>query len=125
MDRPRTRSARTLLLILLAAASVGACRRTGVERRCEACIERDGSTWCGRAAVDLGKRPGASEGEVKLDAGRAACVELAARKGGGYAGPLFEKARSECEASVRPADLRRATCEDRAFSVPWNPRDGL
>ena len=110
---------------LLALLSVAACTTKEHHLVCDACIERDGQMFCGRSDIDLAKEPDTSEPEAKLAAGKAACIELAARKGGGYAGPPFEKALKACAGSVTPKDLRRARCEDRVTERPWNPRDGV
>ena len=110
---------------LLVLAVLGGCSKEERHFVCEACIEREGQMVCGRSQIDRTKEPDTTEELAKLAAGKAACTEVAARKGGGYAGPPFEKALAACVASVKPADLRRARCEDRVTRRYWNPREGL
>lgn len=112
--------AAVLPLLLLAG-----CTKKERHLLCDACIEKDGQMFCGRSDIDVDKEKEATEADAKLAAGKAACVEFAARKGGGYAGPLYQEALRTCTAAVRPKDLLRARCEDRVTAKPWNPRDGL
>ena len=123
------RSTRALPLRILAAAALSAaatgCWASYYERRCEACIEKEGVIYCGKSTTDLKKHPEIPVEESKLSAGKAACVEYGARKGGGYAGPPFEAARKKCADAVRPRDLMRTRCDEVVIKEPWNPKDGV
>lgn len=91
---------------------------------CDACIQREGQIFCGRTQTDQNKeKQPVTEDEGKLGAGRAACVEYAARKGGGYAGPPYEKALAECAKSVTMKDLMRTKCDEEVVRLPWNPKE--
>lgn len=81
--------------------------------------------FCGQSDISLQKEPDATEDDAKLAAGKAGCVELAARKGGGYSGPPFQEALKACAASVTASDLRRVHCEDRVSGKKWRPQDGI
>lgn len=111
-------------LLLLAACCLFACQKSVTHRVCEACIQRDGQVSCGRSDTDLEKHPDFDEAQSKLDAGKAACTEIAARKGGGYAGPLYHQAFDACTASVKASDLIRVHCDDVVVESRWNPRKG-
>lgn len=113
-----------LALALLIAAAAG-CKKQDHWIACDACIEREGQMFCGRAHVSLTRSPEMTRDTVKLEAGKAACVELAARKGGGYAGPPYQQALAACAASVTPKDLRRVKCEEFVTSSQWHPKDGV
>ena len=92
---------------------------------CEACITKDGVTGCGRVDVNLKQHPDVTDDMVKLRAGQQACKELAARKGGGYAGPLYQQAFKECAAKVTPKDLFRTQCDPQIRTENWQPKDGI
>ncbi len=108
-----------LVLVLIAG-----CSRADVVRYCEACIEKDGGVYCGKAYTSLKREPDVTEDMTKLAAGREACTEWAARKGGGYAGPVFNEFRMRCAKEVEPAHLRRTRCEDKVTRRTWHPREG-
>lgn len=114
-----------LFAVPFAIALVSGCKKQETWMICEACIEREGQMFCGRHHVNLTKHPETKQDTVRLDAGRAACVELAARKGGGYAGPPFQAALEKCAAGVTPKDLRRVKCDEFATSSQWHPKDGV
>jgi hypothetical protein len=117
---PRLVPALALALVLLAG-----CFKQERHILCEACIERDGQMFCGQSDISLEKEPDSTEEDAKLAAGKAACVEVAARKGGGYSGPPFQQALKACAASVTASDLRRVHCEDRVSGKKWRPQDGV
>lgn len=110
------------VLVLLGMAS---CFKNERHLMCDACIEKDGQMFCGRSEINMVLEPDTTEDEAKLAAGKAGCVEYAARKGGGYAGPPYEAALKTCRASVTTKDLRRAHCEDRVTAKKWRPQDGV
>ncbi len=115
---------RAFAMLLLAAALSG-CRKEHKILNCEACIERDGQLFCGRTQTDQFKQKVAvTEEQGKLGAGQAACVEFAARKGGGYAGPPYHKALEECRTTVTMKDLVRTRCDETVVQLPWDPKDG-
>lgn len=121
-------SASTLAVPLFAAlltAGLAGCESRLLVRRCDACIEKEGVVYCGKSTTDLKKHPDIPVEESKIAAARAACTEYGARKGGGYAGPPFEAARTKCADAVRPKDLMRARCDEVVVRKPWNPRDGV
>ena len=92
---------------------------------CEACFQKDGQMFCGQSDISLSKEPDATEADAKLAAGKAGCVEFAARKGGGYSGPPYQEALKACAASITASDLRRVHCEDRVSGKKWRPQDGM
>lgn len=114
------RVAAAVLLVLLSAG----CSRMEVVRYCEACFEKDGLMLCGKAYTNVKREPDVTEEGTKLLAGQDACTEWAARKGGGYAGPLFHEARAQCAKEVKLEQLRRVRCEDKVTKRTWSPRDG-
>ena len=120
-----------MLRPLLFAASLAlisgaaACYKQTRHILCQACIEKDGQMFCGKSDISLEKEPDATEEDAKLAAGRASCVEYAARKGGGYSGPPYQEALKACAASITPKDLRRVSCEDRVSGKKWKPQDGV
>lgn len=113
-----------LALALVALAASG-CFKEERHLLCQACFERDGQMFCGQSDISLEKEPDATEADAKLAAGKAGCVEFAARKGGGYQGPPFQEALKKCTASLTAADLRRVSCEDRVSGKKWRPQDGV
>ena len=115
---------RVLAFAFLLALLAG-CQKNERIRRCEACIEKDGQMFCGSSLTNLNKHPGIGEEESKLGAAKGACIEFGARKGGGYAGPIFKQANEACQASVKLKDLRRARCEDLVNRDVWTPREGI
>ena len=116
--------ARALAFVALLLATSG-CIKQERHILCQACFERDGQMFCGQSDINLEKEPDATEDDAKLAAGKAGCVELAARQGGGYQGPPFEAAVKKCTASLTAADLRRVSCEDRVSGKRWRPQDGV
>jgi len=118
---------RFLTVLALVAVLLGAtsCFKNERHLMCDACIEKDGQMFCGRSDINMALEPDTTEDEAKIAAGKAGCVEYAARKGGGYAGPPFEEALKACKASITTKDLRRAHCEDRVTAKKWRPQDGV
>lgn len=113
-------------LLALAAVTLGCQIPHDVPHEiCQACITREGATGCGQVDVNLKQHPDVTEDMVKLRAGQAACKELAARKGGGYAGPLFQQAFQACAAKVTPKDLFRTHCDSQVRTESWQPSDGI
>ena len=110
--------------VLMLAASVG-CYTKERHMMCDACIEKDGQMFCGRSDINMTLEPDTTEDEAKIAAGKAGCVEYAARKGGGYSGPPYQEALKACAASVTLKDLRRTHCEDRVTGKKWRPQDGV
>lgn len=113
------------LLVLFLVALTSGCYKSERHMLCEACIEKDGQMFCGQSDINMVLEPETTEDEAKLAAGKAGCVEYAARKGGGYAGPPFQEALKACSAAVTAKDLRRVHCEDRVTSKKWRPQDGV
>ena len=114
---------RVLLCVLALATS--SCFKQERHILCQACIEKEGQMFCGQSDINLEKEPDATEDDAKLAAGRASCVEFAARKGGGYSGPPYQQALKACVASITAKDLRRVSCEDRVSGKKWKPQDGV
>ena len=114
-----------LALLAISSCFVCGCRKNEVIRKCEACIEKEGQMFCGSSLTNLNKHPDIDEDASKLGAARGACVEFGARKGGGYAGPLYKQAMEACAQTVKAKDLRRARCEDLVNRDVWNPREGV
>ena len=111
--------------VLLLAGLLAGCTREHTILVCDACFEREGQMFCGRSETDQFKQKvPVTEEEGKLEAGRAACREFAARKGGGYNGPPFKKAFEECGAALTAKDLRRTRCDESVVRMEWNPKDG-
>lgn len=104
---------------------LSACTRLETVRYCEACVEKDGAMFCGKAYTNLRTEKHVPEEATKLVAGQAACTEWAARKGGGYAGPVFDEFRMKCAKDLKPAQLKRVRCEDKVTKREWHPRDGV
>ena len=113
------------LSVLVLGAAASGCKKQEQWIACDACIEREGQMFCGRAHANLTKLPETKPETVKLEAGKAACVELAARKGGGYAGPPYQQALAACSAGVTAKDLRRVKCDEFVTSRTWHPKDGV
>lgn len=107
------------------AALVSGCFKQERHILCQACIEKEGQMFCGQSDINLEKEPDATEDDAKIAAGRAGCVEFAARKGGGYSGPPYQEALKACAASITAKDLRRVSCEDRVSGKKWKPQDGV
>lgn len=116
--------ARIVAVIALAAA-LGSCKKEVQYRVCEACIEKEGAVYCGKSATNTRLDPDVTVEQSKVAAGKAACREYGARKGGGYNGPPFKTARDACAKAVTLKDLRRTRCDEQIRDLPWNPKDGL
>jgi hypothetical protein len=120
-----------MLRALLFAASLAlisgtaACYKQTRHIMCQACFEKDGQMFCGQSDISLETEPDATEDTAKIAAGRAGCIEYAARKGGGYSGPPYQEALKACSASITVKDLRRVSCEDRVSGKKWKPQDGV
>ncbi len=110
-----------LALVLAASA---ACSKDHKILTCDACIQKEGQIFCGRTQTDLMReKKEVSEDDGKIGAGQAACIEYAARKGGGYAGPPYEEALAKCRASITMKDLMRTHCDEEIVRLPWNPKE--
>lgn len=114
-----------LPLLLALCALLGSCHKEVQYRVCEACIEKEGAVYCGKSATNTKLNPEVTVEQSKIAAGKAACREYGARKGGGYNGPPFKAARDACASAVTFKDLRRTRCDEQIKDLPWNPKDGL
>ena len=109
-------------LLILGLALAG-CSKDHTILTCDACFERDGQMFCGQTVVDQFRmKTPVTEDDAKLTAGREACREFAARKGGGYNGPPFKKAFDECGNTITMKDLRRTHCDETIVHLPWDPK---
>jgi len=116
----RTAAALGLLLVLAAG-----CTRNVTYRICEACLEREGTLYCGRSFTNLRLHPDVPDEATRLAAGKTGCVQFAAHKGAGYSGPLYDKTLAACQAKVTLSELKHARCSEEVRSESWNPRDGV
>ena len=112
------------LAVALALLLAAGCIKKEAFLVCEACIEKEGAMYCGRSAVNLEKEKQTHD-QGKIEAGKAACVNFAARKGGGYVGSVFQDFKKQCEVAVKTADLRRARCSEEVVASDWHPKDGI
>ena len=110
------------LLALLASS----CRTEHTVLTCDACIEKEGQIFCGRTQTDQrNEKVPVTEDQGKLTAAHRACVEYAARKGGGYQGPPFHDALVACHATITPKMMIRASCSEEVVHQAWTPQEGL